>query len=605
VAQEEEVSWRKLLILAIILVLIGGLYVWDLQRIKADKAREEEQKKLFPWTADKVTALRIQRASGVLELSREEKGEWILRAPVQANADPDQVISLLEGLLRARRDRSIAEESKELGPYGLDRPEVSIALKGKEPDGERVLMLGAKNPTEVYYYAQLQGEKAIFMVSDVIRREANKEAFDLREKFLWKFPAARVEGLTLSSGGQGLSLRREPEGSWRIMDPGSYPGDKEAVESLLFRLSRLKAVGFEDGPKPLEEMGLDPPRRQILLRLKEPQEEKRLDVGGELPKGEGKEEKKKPRLYVREAGRTGAAVVEAQTVGDLSLEVADWRDKSLLAFERDRVRRVEIHGPNGALALSKVAQTQWEIEQPERLPADSLKVNDLLWALKDARVYRFLDADPALSWEEPALQVSLWTEGTEEPLKLLLGRPTPDGQGLYARAPAQDKTVVVAPKLAKDLNVSVKEMRDRRLLSFDIPKLQRVQIIWEGKTLDLHRKGETWKVQAPSQGEVEAHRVTGLLWALREAKFEDLLRTPPEPGATGKDSPKVKATLWTQDGEVGPLVIGKSPPDRPNALYAWVREDSPVYLLEAKFLDDLKQEIKGVSAEFFPAEPQR
>ncbi len=599
-------SWRKLLILAMILVLIGGFYLWDQERIRKGKTLEDEQKKIFPWSSDKVTELRIQRPSGSLHLNRGEKDEWALLSPVQAKADPDQVRSLLEALLRARRDRSIAEDPTEVEPYGLSNPEVTIALKGREPEGERVVLLGAKNPTEVYYYAQIQGEKAVFLVSDVVRREASKEAFDLRSKSLWRFSTDKVEELVLSSGGKGLTLRREPEVSWRIVEPGSYLADKDAVESLLFRLSRLKAVGFEDDPKSLKEMGLDPPQREILLRLKESQEEKRLDVGREVPreKDEGKVERK-PLLYARVGGSAGVVTVEAQGLGDLPTGVVDWRNKVLLSFERDRVRRVEIHRPNVSLALARVGQTQWEIERPERLPADALKVNDLLWALKDARVSRFPEEDPGLPWEEPAVQVALWLEGSQEPLNLLLGKPTSDEQGLYAKATAQEKVVVVTPKLAKDLDVSVKELRDRKLVSFDISKLQRVQIIWEGRTLELNRKGEVWKVQPSSQGEVEAHKVTGLLWALREAKFEEMLSAPPEPEALGRDRPRVKATLWTKEGEVGPLVIGRSLPDRPNVFYGWVREDSPVYLLEAKILDDLKREIKDVSPEFLPVESQR
>lgn len=598
----EAVSWRKALILGLVLLLVGGLYLWDKERVDKGKAREEEQKRVFPWKFEDVTEVSVQRASGPLGLAREGQEGWLIREPVKAKADPEQVRSFVDSLLRARKERMISEEPKELSPYGLDAPEATIRLKGKGPDGEKELLIGKKNPTEVFYYASLRGEKPVFLIYDTVFQGANRQVLDLRDKSLWGLAAERVRGISIMTGSEEVSLRKEGDRLWKVESEEPLPADSNSVEALLFRLSRLRAVSFEDdASRPLGEMGLDPPVRRVVVRLEDPQEEKVLEVGSEAPSGS--KEDGGPRLYVRVVGGETVGIVDARSLGEIPSRVEDWRDKTLLVFEREKVERLEIRRPEGLLSLRKGSQGQWEIEGPERLPADSLKVSDLLWALKDARVARFLKGgEPNVSWERADLEASLWLEGTAEPLRLLLAGRTPEGDGIYARAPSQSSTVVVSSRLEDELRVPVKEVRDRRLWSFDNAKVQRIQVNWEGRVLELARKGDGWKVNLPEGNkgeEAEAMAVSGLLWTIREVKFEEVLVGQGHSSLCKMDKARVVVSLWTdRKEEMGPLVVCGELPDRPGMHHAWLKEESAAYLLGNKFLEDMKRDLKDVLPDF-------
>jgi len=610
VAQEvEAVSWRRTLIFALVLVLVGGLYFWDSQRIEKGKAKEEEQKKVFPWKSEDVTEVSIQRPSGPLGLTREGQQRWSLLEPVKAEADQDQVRAFLDSLLRARKERMISEEPGDLSPFGLDAPQMIIRLKGKAPDGVKELLIGKKNPTEVFYYASLRGERPVFLIYDTVFQGANRQAMELREKSLWSISPDRVRGVTIESGEEVVSLRKEGDAPWRIESRGPLAADKNAVESLLFRLSRLRAVSFDDGPsRPMDEMGLAPPIKRVTLRLDDPQEEKVLEIGREAP--QGPEGDQKPGIYVRVGGVETVAVVDARGLGEIPSRVEEWRDKTLIVFEREKVERLEIRRPEGEVSLRKLAQGRWEIERPERLPADPLKVSDLLWALKDARVARFLDGEePEISWEDTGLQATLWMEGAQEPLRLLVAGLTPEGDGLYARAPSQASTVVVSQRLAEELRVPVKDLRDRRLWSFDNARVQRLQVTWEGRVLELARKGESWRVSLPegSKGEeVGPMAMSGLLWTIREVKFEEVLSEAGHPQMCGKDKAKVQVLLWTdRKEELGPLVICDEPPGLQGVHQAWLKEESAAYLIGNKFLEDMRRDLKEVLPDFLREEKKR
>lgn len=595
-------SWRRALLLALVLLLVGGLYLWDKQRMDKGKVQEEEQKKVFPWKSEDVTEVSIQRPSGPLGLTREGQEGWLIREPVKAKADPDQVRAFVDALLRARKERMISEEPKELSPYGLDSPQATIRLKGKGPDGERELLIGKKNPTEVFYYASLRGERPVFLIYDTVFQGANRQVLDLRDKSLWGLTADRVRGISIMAGSEAVSLRKEGDRLWKIESAEPLPADSNAVESFLFRMSRLRAVSFEDDTsRPLGEMGLEPPRRRVVVRLGDPQEEKVLEVGGEAPAGP--KEEGGPGIYVRVVGAETVAVVDARSLGEIPSRVDDWRDKTLVVFEREKVERLEVRRPEGELSLHRGAQGQWEIERPERLPADSLKVSDLLWALKDARVSRFLKGEESnMSWERADLEVSLWLEGASEPLRLLLAGRTPEGDGIYARVPSQASTVVVSPRLEEELRVPVKEIRDRRLWSFDNAKVQRIQVNWEGRVLELARKGDGWKVNLPEGNKGEeagAMAVSGLLWTIREVKFEEVLAGEGHPPACKRDKAMVVVLLWTdRKEEMGPLVVCGELPDRPGMHRAWLKAESAAYLLGTKFLEDMKRDLKDVLPDF-------
>ncbi len=589
-------SWRRTLILAILLVLLSGLYFWDRQQVQKEKAREEEEKKIFPWSVEQLTQAVVQRPQGKLLLTRGDGEQWLIQEPVQAKGEKESVRGFLESILKVRRDRKIADDAADLEPFGLVRPEYVITLQGKEPDGERIVHLGAKNPTEVYYYARVEGEKGVFLVSDMMRREADKKVFDLRDKTLLAYPPARFRELVLSSGEQSVGLRREGETQWRIVGPENRPADGDAVQSLLFRLSRLRAAAFEDeAAKSLSEMGLDPDRKRVVMRLQDPEEEVVLRLGSLV---EGGQDPQRPRVYAQVDGASSAVQVEQQSVGEIPVDADGWRSKTLMVFERDKTERVELSRGTETLSIRKSGPNTWEIEEPEKLPADSMKVNDLMWVLKDGRAARFPkgEALPA-SWENPLVRVRLWAEGAAEPMELLVGEEAPGGSGYYVRAPAQEEVVLVAPKFVEELRqVSVQELRERRILSFDAVNIQRLQAVWEGQTLELVRKGDaSWRKIQPQEGEMEGHRVMGLLWALRETRFEEILDRPPEPPVRGRGEPGLQVSLWADAKEpVASLGVGEELQDRPGSRYAWGGGESPVYVVGPKVMEELGRELKDM-----------
>lgn len=590
-------SWRKTVFLGIILALLGGLYIWDHQLVARKKKQEEEQKKLFPWKPEEVSEVVLQRPSDTIRLVREEGKGWLLKEPVTAKADQEEARRLVEGLLRTRKDRVIAEEPSDLQAYGLKDPKYIVRVRGKSPEEDRSVLLGTKNPTEVYHFSQFQGQKEVFLVSDTLRRDAEKPLMELRDKSVLAFDTSKVQKLSISGGGKEILLLKEAERQWRIGEPNGLQADVDGVQSLLFRLSRLRALAFEDKPRSsLAELGLDPSERKIELFLSDPEEKKVLLVGREI-RGEAEGAEKNSKLWAKLEGDFPVVQVEASQLGEIPLEKDGWRSKVLISFDREKVERLEVERGEQTLALRKMAQNQWEIEKPEKLSADPVKVSDLLWSLKDARALRF-PGNKGLGEEvliPPVMVTRVWLEGQEKPLELRIGRATSDGQGYYAKVPAQEETVEVPISFLEEMKKATAwELREKRFLSFEVSKVKRVLLKWEGREMELRRKGDSeWKLLRPHQKELEAHQVSGLLWSVREARFEGFPEQRPSDAEMGMESPPFHIEVF-EDGKepAARLSVGTEVKDNPAVRYAWSDPKGQIYLVGAKLLEQISRDIK-------------
>lgn len=593
-------SWKRTAIFALLLIAMVAVYLWDHHRVERRKSQEQEQKRIFPWKVQDVSELILERPQGRVRLAKGDQDDWRIVEPITAKADKEEVRKLIEALLQATKDRSIADDPSELEAYGLSTPPYILTLKAKDPPGERTLVLGAKNPTEVYHYAKIQGEKGVFLVSDVVRRDAEKPLLDLRDKTVLKFEPQSVERLTIEAQGKKVTLQKEGEKIWKILAEEVLKADADAVESLLFRLSRLKASDFDDDPKDLSGKGLDPPGKSLSLKLKEEDKERRILLG--LPVEKGGSEGRKPRLWARIEGENPLIQIDSGQLGEIPVEVDGWRYKVLMSFERDKVDKIELKGHSRSVRLRKMAEGAWEMEEPERLPADSVKVSDLLWTLKDSRVDRFPTKEEILrvSWDDITLGASIWLEGKGEPITLEIGPEAPEG-GQYARAHEQEEPVVVSKKLVEELEKFTPwELREKRFVSLDVSKVKRFVARWEGKELEVARRGESdWEVTKPKKEPIEPFKATSILWTVREARFQEPPVGKPEGEYLENVSPKFELLAFGEGkNPLVRFVVSGEIPEKPGSYRAWCEPGDQIYIVAGKLLDEIKRDLKALIPSF-------
>jgi hypothetical protein len=583
--------WQTSVVLAVLLVAVGVFYyVYDVRMAPEREKVEARKGRVFTAESPDVTQLTLKRPTESVELKREGDA-WQMVDPVHARADRGPVEEVITNVLTAKIDREIAAAPPSLAEFGLDKPAAELTLTLK--DGKQLgLVLGGKNPTGVWVYARERDKPNVFVLGESVLRDATRPVSDFRDKTILAFDRQQVTGLEIVTRDDTLTL--EPvENRWKLTRPVALAADGETVGTFLEKLGAAKVKEFvAEAPPSLAPYGLDRPWRVTLHTGKDKERASRTLLVGKVDPGKG--------VYAMRAGESSVLLVPEDVWTALPKNVAVVRDKTVVQVDRDKVTRLEVESPQGAVTLVR-ENDKWRITAPEALPADQVEAGSLLVKLQGLRAQGFLGEDAAAIprfLARPEVKVTV-TEG--DGAKTVLLAPSPErraGQAMaYAALAGRGPVVLVDGKVLGELGRSVTDLRDRTLLSGLEPRdVKRVQVAAAGQTLVIERTGETeWRVLEPAKGAANSAKVEDLLYTLRGLKWKDLVAPGgEEPAKYGLDQPTIEVRLFRADGtEIGAVLVGKQDADR---LYLKTRNAPAIYAADPKQVGTLPKsvdELKG------------
>lgn len=423
-----------------------------------------------------------------------------------------------------------------------------------------------------------------------------KPAEDQRKK-LFTIADKDVQGLALTKADQTIRVERQGE-AWKLLTPVEAPGDATAITGLLFSITgaRIERL-IEERPASLKDYGLERPGLTVTVEVKGGSAPLGLRLGDKNPSGTW--------VYAQRDGDPAVFLLPGTLQTELDKTVTDLRDKTLLAFDTDKVVRLTLDTGKTAIEASKDKGT-WTLQAPVKAKADADEVTGLLRRLRYAKAKDFVSGrGPAL--DRPDLTIRLWEKDAKEPkvVRLVRGK-SPDQakakpaattpETLYALAEPGQGVVTLDPNLLKDLDKTPLELRDRRLFVFENKDIAKIRLEVPGhpdKSFTLERSGEKWNLGEPKLGEAQDLKVSDILWALRNLRFQQIVDEAGKgDAATGLDKPQLTVHLTKTDGSALPsLLIGRTEKDQ---VYAKLQGAPPVYTLESRFLNDLPKDAAAL-----------
>ena len=410
-----------------------------------------------------------------------------------------------------------------------------------------------------------------------------------------------------------LALEKRGD-NWFLGAPYDWPADKNAVERLINELLLLEnETSFEvaklgDTGQTLADYGLAP--AAIVLHLTAG------DTGFDLKIGAATQVQN--RLYVLDPAGTRIHVVGRSLVEALILGPNHFRSTTLVDIPVFEARSLSVQLPppsNLRVRLARNAQ-RWTFESPIQTRADKNAVELVLGNLHELAVAAFFDTPPSpavTGLDTPAFRLTV--EGNQRRAILLLGSPlAAEAKPGVARAESElyakleDRaavfTVKVSDTLLDSLRKAQTELRDRRVLDFDLARLTAISLTAPGQPeISLQRlETGTWQVLArqgteaaqpqPADPAVVARLVEQLgqlravtfhsdapfpadleQWGFNRAEREIVLNLTPEPPA---QSAAVTLQLGVTTSDSGqPLT------------YARLADAQFVYQVRAAILDEL------------------
>jgi hypothetical protein len=576
--------WQTTAVLAAILIVLGAFYYVYEIRLGPEREKVESRKgRVFTLEPADVTELDIKRADSTVKLKREGDG-WQIQAPVSGRGDRGAVDETVTSIVTARMDREIEADPKALGDYGLDKPAAEITLRLK--DGKQAgLILGAKSPTGVWVYAREAGKPAVFVVGDSVLRDSTRPVAEFRDKTVLAFEQREVTGLEIDTRDDKIALE-QADNRWKLTRPRPLPADADVVRDFLEKLRAARVKEFAaDAPSSLAPFGLDKPVRIDLQTGRDKDRAtKTLLIG--------RADTAKKGVYAMRPGESTVMLIPDETWTAVPKNVAVLRDKSVVAFDRDKVATIQIESAKGAVTLAKDGD-RWKISAPQALAADQVEAGAVLFKLRELKAQAFLTDDASgipRYLAKPTVRVNITEQGASTPRTVLLA-PSPEKRGgaasAYAAVAGQGPVVLVDGRALDELGRSLDELRDRTVLPGLEPRdIKRMRVRGGGQTVVVERSGESeWKLVEGGRGTAKSATVDNLLYALRALKWKTIAApTGDEPAKYGIDAPTLEVTLLKADGsEAGTLLVGKREGDQ-----AWVKlKAAPaIYSVDAKQLGE-------------------
>lgn len=225
----------------------------------------------------------------------------------------------------------------------------------------------------------------------------------------------------------------------------------------------------------------------------------------------------------------------------------------LLSLTEDDIRGIEIERKGEPpTILSRDEGGVWTITSPEKLAADMQAVTAIAANARNLSSERVVDEKPAqlegygLQPPEVSLKVTMKDGKTH---RVLVGEQTPDKTGAYAMIEGDPKLYTV-PAYTRDMyNKSAMDMRDKRLMSFDIDKVARAELNVQGKPpIEFLRAGDQWQIARPRAYRADKLAVQEFLNAIHDAQIDPSMEEKASIAAFNSAKPLASVRLTLDSG---------------------------------------------------------
>lgn len=376
-----------------------------------------------------------------------------------------------------------------------------------------------------------------------------------------------VTGITLAYPDRTIALEKNAEGHWRLTQPVAADADDPVVNNMLVAIAEADVSrSLDDVGDKLASYGLAPPEATVTLTVKE----------GTVPALKiGKTTQVGSAAYLQKEGDPKVHIGTMAFQSAMKKQVKDLREKTLLTFEDQDVKKIELAKPGVVVTAERGEGDAWRITKPGDYPADSAEIRALLASVRGLRADDFVNDDAAADLApfglvEPQLKVTVWSGKDAAQKALLLGAYKDDDaskKSIYAKR-AELPAVVTLPDFAlKNLDKSLSTLRDKTVLRF--PKDQAAKLAVtrkDGNGFTLVKRNGAWHIEEPGDGTERAPTMTRFLDDVAAFKGTDILSEDPAvdlreyglgtPDMTVVVSDAAGKTLGTLIGARGPEPVG-------------------------------------------------
>jgi Domain of unknown function (DUF4340) len=419
---------------------------------------------------------------------------------------------------------------------------------------------------------------AAFVYFYEIKGEKKREEAAEKEKKVFRFEEKDIASIAIKTPQEEIVLQREKD-AWKLTKPIETKADKSTADSIASDIASAKIErNLDEQNVNWKTYGLDPPLVRVTAKLNN-------GKAHEIELGE--KDFTDFSVFARIPGQNKVLVLPASLLTSANKKLFDFRDKSVVEFQRDQVKGMTIAVKGKEYSFEKSGE-DWVVKQPFQSRGDRGEINSILSDLEFAKVEEFVQPpSPGLKsygLKTPEIRVDLLLGENRARKTLLLGKKV-DSQ-YYAKDESRDPVFKIKEDLYKKLDLDPQKIRDKKVARFERGDINQIEVKLQDKVFAFSKgTDEKWKVDKPEAYKGKSVIEYKVFWPIEDLEGKELidnanLKDP----KYGFNQPSAEIKLADKNKKVTEIVLGKVDKDQ-----AYVKTDSAttVYKVDKKILDDL------------------
>ena len=383
------------------------------------KVHDLRDKTILDFKTPQITKIEFIRNGKTLSLKKNEESWEVSEGKIAAKGNETEITNLLNTIQAAQIEQFVEEKPEQLTSYGLNNSKLTVKLTTSKASEPLVLLIGGKN--EHGFYAKTLPKKNVFTINQSLFDTLNnRKLVDFFNKSLVDFNDDDLAKVTLLMDDDSVDLIRDEKDlqKWTMVKPVNMKANTATINSLLFDLKNVRIVEFiTTHTKNSKTFNFEQPEKEINLTFKN---------GKTWALKLGNQTSSQDHYFAQRSDNETVFTIQKSSVESIFRSLLDLKDRTVLKFDDDVVREIQIHDSKQTFILKK-STDKWNLILPKQ--SDSIQSfigKDILWTLNSIEFESVLARDPGntvTGLTNPKVSVKLLDGKSTILTHLLIGSP--------------------------------------------------------------------------------------------------------------------------------------------------------------------------------------
>jgi hypothetical protein len=267
--------------------------------------------------------------------------------------------------------------------------------------------------------------------------------------------------------------------------------------------------------------------------------------------------------------------------------------KKVIQAEQKDIKEISLVYPDRTISAVRQGEKQWQITNPPGIEADPDEWDQLASSLttvdrKDTVAQNPQDLAP-FGLKDPAVRVvAKLTDG--KTVEVSFGAENPKKTDNYAKLAGGSDVFLTASSSAHTFTKTISDLRNKKILDFQIDDIDHVNITAENKEIDIQKSGQDWQLKKPVDAKADATEVSTLLSSIGFARATGFAEPTVDARQAGLEPAPIRISV--HDGKKKTdrvLLIGKMP--EAGKYYARDASRDAIFIIDKEIPDKLRRPL--------------